>query len=165
MPYHARVIFHHCTLNTYLLCKYYHSKPTAVEQGFHQCFCFHHCCPDSVWRKIHKQQSKQGEWRDLVLQYSDNQFTFRHSSLPLLWVTELVAEECVGWGWLKESGHFLLLNLWLNLWAVFVASSHHKQNGKCSCLLQARWDLAEVFGEQVGRDFSLVGAFWNVNRE
>lgn len=137
-----------------------------VEQSFHQSFCFYQCYPDSVWGKLHEQQSKHGQWCDLVLQYSDSRFTSLNSSLHLL----------MGYGagcrrvcWLRninESRHFLLLNLWLTLWAVFVLRSHYRQNGKCSfCILQECWDVAKVFGEQLGWDFSLVGAFCNVNIE
>lgn len=66
---------------------------------------------------------------------------------------------------IKEWGQFLLLNLWLTLWAVFVLHSHCQWNGKCVCVLQECQDVAEVFGEQLGWDFSLVGAFCNVNIE
>lgn len=60
---------------------------------------------------------------------------------------------------------FFLLNLWLTFWAVLVLCSYHKRNGTCSGILQECWDVAKVFGEQLGWDFSLAGAFCNVNKE
>lgn len=94
MSYYARVIFHPCTLSNFLLYKYFHSKPIVVEQGFPLCY------PESVWRKIHKQQNRQGQSWDLVWQCSESQFTSSNSSWNFSqfhnpWEDE---EGCVVWG-------------------------------------------------------------------
>lgn len=93
---------------------------------------------------------------DLVLQCVTTSLPLPTPVSVFSWVMELVAE-C----WLRninESGQVLLSNLRLTLRAVFVLCPHYKWSGKCSWILQEYWDVAKVFGEQLGRDFSLVGS-------
>lgn len=103
--------------------------------------------------------------------YCDSTATVHLSQTPAFIfsrVMELVAEGCVGRGAFMNWDtffFFFLLNLWLTLWAVLVLCSYHKRNGTCSGILQECWDVAKVFGEQLGWDFSLAGAFCNVNKE
>lgn len=151
MSYYARVTFHPCTLRNSLLCKYFHGKPTVVEQGFPQCY------PESVWRKIHKDSA--GTWCYSAAKASSPLPAPVFSQLHNLWEDE---EGCVGWGTFMSQEAFCS-------WACDWLYGHSlccdltKWNGKCFWALQECLEVAEVFDEQPGWDLSLVRAFCCVN--